>query len=70
MYILIKGQGLEWHMYFFTNQLDYNYLFIYLFIWLMKLYNINQNGQWFLIKWNMIMQASSYQKYNKFLLTK
>jgi hypothetical protein len=27
LYILIKGQGLEWHMYCFTNQLDYNGLF-------------------------------------------
>jgi hypothetical protein len=27
MYILTKGQGLEWHMYFLTNQLDYSDLF-------------------------------------------
>jgi hypothetical protein len=27
MYILIKGQGFEWHMYFLTNQLDYSGLF-------------------------------------------
>jgi hypothetical protein len=49
MYILIKGRGLEWHI--FINQLD----FIYLFIWLVKLYKINQNGQWVLVKWNMRM---------------
>jgi len=27
MYILTKGQKLEWHMYFFINQLDYSDLF-------------------------------------------
>jgi hypothetical protein len=27
MYILIKGQRLEWHMYFLIDQLDYNDLF-------------------------------------------
>jgi hypothetical protein len=24
MYILIEGQGLEWHMYLLTDQLDYS----------------------------------------------
>jgi hypothetical protein len=24
MYILTKGQGLEWYMYLLTNQLDYS----------------------------------------------
>jgi hypothetical protein len=51
MYILIKGQGLEWHMYFLTNQLDYNGLFDYIHI--VKLCNFSQNGQWFLVKWNI-----------------
>jgi len=27
MSILTKGQGLEWHIYLLTNQLDYNVLF-------------------------------------------
>jgi hypothetical protein len=27
MYILTKSQGLEWHMYLLTDQLDYNGLF-------------------------------------------
>jgi hypothetical protein len=27
MYILIKGQRLEWHMYVLTYQFDYIYLF-------------------------------------------
>jgi hypothetical protein len=31
MYILIKGQRLEWHMYFLINQLKYNGLFIWLY---------------------------------------
>jgi hypothetical protein len=30
MYILIKGQGLEWHMYVLTNQFDYSGLFDYI----------------------------------------
>jgi hypothetical protein len=30
MYISIKGQRLEWHMYFFIDQFDYSNLFIYL----------------------------------------
>jgi hypothetical protein len=28
VYILIKGQGLEWHVYLFIYQLDYNDSFI------------------------------------------
>jgi len=51
MYILTKGQRLEWHMYFLINQLNYNGLFDY--IHLIKLYNFNQNDQWSLIKWNI-----------------
>jgi hypothetical protein len=43
MYILIEGQGLEWHMYVLTNQFDYNGLFYYIHI--VKLYNLSQNGQ-------------------------
>jgi len=27
VYILIKSQGLEWQIYFLTNQFDYNDLF-------------------------------------------
>jgi hypothetical protein len=51
MYILTKGQGLEWHMYFLIDQLEYNGLFDYIHI--IKLYNFNQNDQWSLIKWNI-----------------
>jgi hypothetical protein len=32
MYILTKGHGLEWHMYFLIDQLDYNGLFDYIYI--------------------------------------
>ncbi len=38
-------------MYVLTNQLDYNDLFDYIHI--VKLYNLSQNGQWFLVKWNI-----------------
>jgi hypothetical protein len=49
IYILIKGEGLEWHMYFLNDQLDHSDLFDY--IHLVKFYNFNQNGQWSLIEW-------------------
>jgi hypothetical protein len=42
MYILTKGQGLEWHMYCLTDQFDYMHTF--------KLYNFNQDDQWFVVK--------------------
>jgi hypothetical protein len=41
MYILTKGQGLEWHMYFLIDQLEYSGLFYYIHI--IKLYNFSQN---------------------------
>jgi hypothetical protein len=37
-------------MYVLTDQFDYNGLFDEIHI--VKLYNLNQNGQWFLIKLN------------------
>jgi len=43
MYILIKGQRFEWHMYLLINQLDYCGLFDYIHI--VKLYNLSQNDQ-------------------------
>jgi hypothetical protein len=43
MYILIKGQGLEWHMYVLIYQFDYIDLFDYIHI--IKSYNLSQNGQ-------------------------
>jgi hypothetical protein len=30
MYILIEGQGFEWHMYVLTNQFNYSGLFDYI----------------------------------------
>jgi len=51
MYIVIKIQGLEWHMYFFIDQLYYNGLFDYIHI--VNLYNLRPNGQWSLIKCNI-----------------
>jgi hypothetical protein len=49
MYILTKGQRLEWYMYLLINQLDYGGSFDY-YIHIVKLYNMTQNDQWFLIK--------------------
>jgi hypothetical protein len=46
IYILIKGQWFNWHMYLLIDKFDYNGLFD-------KLYNHNQNDQWFLIKLNV-----------------
>jgi hypothetical protein len=51
MYILTKGQGLEWHIYLLTDHLDYSGSFDYIHI--AKLYNLSQNGQWSLVKLNM-----------------
>jgi hypothetical protein len=38
-------------MYFLTDQLDYSDLFGQIHI--IKLYNLSQNGQWFLVKLNI-----------------
>jgi len=51
MYILIRGQGFEWHVYLLTRQHGWNDLFDYLLIWTFsqiehKIDNIGQNGQW------------------------
>ncbi len=75
MYILTKGQRLEWHVYFLTNQLDYNDLLDY--IHLINLYNLgqmanglqlngtfSQNGQCFLVKCDIVY----YPKYSPMLV--
>jgi hypothetical protein len=51
MYILTKGQRLEWHMYFLNDQIDNNGLFDY--IYLGKLCNLNEHDKWSLVKWNI-----------------
>jgi hypothetical protein len=52
MYIFIRGMRIEWHVYFLTNELDYNDLFDYLSNWTssqvkQKIDHLGQNDQWF-----------------------
>jgi hypothetical protein len=58
MYILIRGYGLEWHVYLLTNQHGWNDLFDYLLTWTssqigQKFDNLGQ-------KWPMTLSQMEY----------